>query len=130
MLVGEVLDGFQLNKDLTVTNQIWDVGLLQTLAMVKESQLFLRFEGNRSGAQLDLHALLINRLHESVSLLAVHLESGTHDLIHLIFEWNVRIGLRKNFQPRIFTNLHEWREGGIRCANGPGEIKSSASELA
>ena len=92
MHIGEVFDGFQLNKDLTVTNQIWDVGLLQTLTVVKERQLFLRFEGNRSGAQLDFHALLINRLHESMVLLAVHLESCTHDMANFVFERNIHFG--------------------------------------
>jgi hypothetical protein len=130
MLVGEVLHGFQLNKDLVEAKQIGDVGLLQPMTMVEKNQFPLGLEGDGSGAQLDFHAFLIYRFDKSMTLLAVNLESRSHDLIHLILEWNVHAGLRKDFQPRIFTNFHEWKRGAHSLREWSGKPKTSASELA
>ena len=84
MLVGEFLDRLQLDDDLIVTYQIRNVGVAQGLPAVGKGQLSLRIKRYAEVLQFDLHAILIDRFHETVALVIIHGKATTDDLECLV----------------------------------------------
>jgi hypothetical protein len=86
VLVGNFLHCLQFHNDLFVAKQIRDVFVLQRLTSLAQCQFLLAFIRNATMPEFDLHAFLVNRLHESMPLVIVDCEASPHDLVNFVFE--------------------------------------------
>jgi len=83
VLARKFFHGFEFHDDLVITQKIRRVSVPQNLASILKLDISLCVEGNPLIAQLDLDAILINRLREAMAFVVVNRHACPDEAIHL-----------------------------------------------
>src|SRR6266481_1745820 len=86
MLIIESRNGLDLYNDQPMTNEIWPKDFFELFLFVCQRQFWRGDEWYRLHLELDLKALLVDRLDKAASLLAIHLKTSPHDGIAFLLK--------------------------------------------
>ena len=85
MLIDQGGDGFDLNDDVIVANEVWCERLNKSAPVIVQSLRCLRLKWNSLQLKFDFQALVINRLEKTAALIFVNGEASANDGIAFIF---------------------------------------------
>ena len=85
MLIDQGGDGFDLNDDVIVANEVWCKRLNERSPAILQSLRCLRLKWNSLRLKFDFQALVINRLEKAAALIFVNGEARADDGIAFIF---------------------------------------------
>jgi len=82
----KALNGFQLDDNYSLDNQIYTERAINRHALVREFDAALGFEAQARSSQFDNHAIAVNRLQQPRAKFLMHLDSATNDFFCVIID--------------------------------------------
>src|SRR5579859_1539332 len=86
---GQLIEGFQLDNDIVIADEVGDVLLFELVAFVSNRQSLLADKRNATVTQLNFQRLMIDGLQEPRAQLTMYRNRSTDDRIHFILAHNL-----------------------------------------